>query len=186
MSFKLTIPYLHWWNHFSFYFLFGYSVNKIYSSLVEWSTNDALETWCMLEYKILVFVVVVVNSFPICLTFLFISTIWIHASVDTCLIRFRFNLGFLIVSIQLCVSDWKLIRFSVWFNLGFFMVGFYIGMHSVRLLVFVVVVVNSFPICLTFLFISTNWIHASIDTCLIRFRFSLGFFIVSIQLCVSD
>jgi len=49
------------------------------------------------------------------------------------MIRFRFNLGFLIVSIWLCVWDWLLIQFSIWFSLGFFIMGFYLGMYSVIL-----------------------------------------------------
>jgi len=47
----------------------------------------------------------------------------------TYLIRFRFILGFLIISIQLNVWNWLLI----WFYLELFMMELYLGMHAVKL-----------------------------------------------------
>jgi len=41
------------------------------------------------------------------------------------MMRFRFCFGFFIVSIRLCFWDWLLIRFNIWFSLGFFMMGFF-------------------------------------------------------------
>jgi hypothetical protein len=64
------------------------------------------------------------------------QTIWLIKAVlnqRNHLIRFRFSFGFIIVNIQLCVWDWLLIRFNIWFSLGFFMKGFHIRMHSVKL-----------------------------------------------------